>query len=294
MPHTAALAVDEWASACSDAFVPLGVRSAGGGFAARLDQRRLTPQVSVTTVWSEGSQVYRDAAVIAEHPRDAVLVSLHRSGTGSVSQHGRRASLRPGTAALYDASSPYVLDFPGRMSEVVLQLPRRVLGRHVAERVSARPLPDGGPLTALTCLASALPAASPGPRDDGDLAEALTSLLRSVVGSDPASAPRVEAEMLLRALRAFVDEHVAEPDLCPERLAAAHFVSLRLVQKLFAEDGDSPAAYIRRRRLELARELLRGGTRVGVAAERSGFVDPDSFSRAFRREFGLLPSEFLA
>lgn len=286
-----------WAEACSSAFVPLRARSAAPQFRASLQQLVLTPDVALTRVASGASEVYRSDRVIAQHPRDDLLISLHRSGTGSVTQHGRQARLRAGSAALYDASAPYTLTFPGRMSEVVLQLPRRCIpatGPAFAE-LTARPLPDGGPLRALTALAaSANPSVAPDhPLEDAAIADAVVSLVGAIVSAETAyTAPRLDTELLRAALRHFIADHLADPRLSPEFVAHAHHVSLRLVQKLFAQVGDSPAAYIRRRRLESARRLLLSGTPVHQAAHLTGFGDIDTFSRAFKREFGSPPSAF--
>jgi AraC family transcriptional regulator len=56
--------------------------------------------------------------------------------------------------------------------------------------------------------------------------------------------------------------------------------------------GIGPGEYIRRRRLSIAAMgLASGETRVIDAALAAGYDSPDSFARAFRREFGILPSE---
>ncbi|HEY2278976.1 MAG TPA: helix-turn-helix domain-containing protein [Streptosporangiaceae bacterium] len=284
-----------WAQACSSAFVPLRARSAAPRFRASLQQLVLTPDVALTRVASGASEVYRSDRVIAEHPRDDVLISMHRTGTGSVTQHGRVAGLRAGSAALYDASSPYTLTFPARMSEVVLQLPRRCIpaAGHGFAELTARPLPEGGPLRALTALAVSVdPDTRPGhPLEDAAIADAMVSLIGAIVSAETAlTAPRLDADLMRAALRHFIDDHLADPRLAPEFVAHAHHMSLRLVQKLFAQDGESPAAYIRRRRLESARRLLLGGEPVHRAGHLTGFGDIDTFSRAFKREFGAPPS----
>lgn len=284
-----------WAEACSQAFVPLRVRSAAPDFRASLSQHVLTPEVSLTRVASTASEVYRSDRVIAAHPRDDLLVSLHRGGTGSVRQHDRVARLGVGSATMYDASAPYTLTFPATMSEVVLQLPRRALraqGSSVSD-LTARPLPDGGPLRALTALAVAVEPddTSRSPAEDAAVADAMVSLLTALLVHEQApAAPVVDGRVLLTVLRGFVDEHLDDPGLDPSALAAAHHVSLRLVQRLFAQDDDAPAAYIRRRRLARAHSLLLAGSSVGRAARACGFGDPDTFARAFRREYGVAPS----
>ncbi len=112
-------------------------------FSANRTQHALSAEVTVTRVTSGASEVYRSDRVIAEHPRDDLIVSLHRAGTGTVTQHARRARLRAGSAAMYDAASPYTLSFPTPIRETVLQLPRRAIrplaARGTSGARSARP-----------------------------------------------------------------------------------------------------------------------------------------------------------
>ncbi|MBQ7624941.1 MAG: helix-turn-helix transcriptional regulator [Clostridia bacterium] len=70
-------------------------------------------------------------------------------------------------------------------------------------------------------------------------------------------------------------------------------VSPEYFRALFKKEfGVSPLKYIDRLRLERASELLREGMcTVSDAAELSGFSDVSSFSRAFRRFFGVSPAE---
>ncbi len=63
---------------------------------------------------------------------------------------------------------------------------------------------------------------------------------------------------------------------------------------LFARTvGVSPAGYLRRWRLTLARRDLERGDRVDRVAHRYGYRAPDAFSRAFQREFGQRPRQAL-
>lgn len=294
VPRIDADSVVSWAEACSEAFVPLRVRSAAPGFAASLEQRMLSPHVSLTAVTSAASEVYRSDRMIAQHPSDDVILSLHLHGTGSVRQHDRIARLRSGSAAMYDASAPYTLAFSGRMREVVVQLPRRALhlGGAAIGEITARPLPEGPSLRAFTALAvhSLASEATSGTLEDAAVADAMLSLLAAIATAQVASAPAISDPVLATVLRLHVDEFYADPELTPASLAHEHHVSLRLVQKVFAETGDSPAAYIRSRRLRAARALLLAGEPVVRAAWNSGFRDPDTFRRAFRREYGTAPS----
>lgn len=284
----------EWMRACSSAFVPLRVQSTDAHFAAQLRQERLSELVTLTSVTSRASEVIRDRPVISESPREDILLSVHRNGVGTVSQHNRVARLKPGAAVLYDASAPYTLSFPAAMSETVLQFPRSALSRsgYTFEELTARVLQPSGSLRALIALASGI---GFGDQNRGDIeaaaiADSLAVLLVAALTAERHREPIADAELLTMALRMHVDEYASDPALTPESLARTFHLSLRSVQKLFEHDGDAPAQYIRRRRVAIAHDHLRSGCTVAEAAFRSGFVNTDTFSRAFKREIGSPPS----
>ncbi len=72
-------------------------------------------------------------------------------------------------------------------------------------------------------------------------------------------------------------------------LSETHF--RRLWRRVF---GMTPTAYLRGRRVARAKDLLLSGLySVSEAAHEVGFDDANYFSRVFRKETGLSPSEFL-
>ncbi|NYI78413.1 helix-turn-helix transcriptional regulator [Nocardioides panzhihuensis] len=106
-----------------------------------------------------------------------------------------------------------------------------------------------------------------------------------------------EVDIITRdALRTAVDQCVRErfrdPEFTAADLASELHVSVRSVQALLAEDGRSPAAEIRRARLEFASTLLARGVAVSDACRASGFSEVGTFGRAFRRQFGQTPSSW--
>ena len=76
-------------------------------------------------------------------------------------------------------------------------------------------------------------------------------------------------------------------------LAEVSGLSPSRFKELFATlVGETPASYLRRWRLTLARMDLEKGDRVDRIAHRYGYRAPDAFSRAFLKEFGLRPRQF--
>ncbi|TMV77152.1 helix-turn-helix transcriptional regulator, partial [Thioclava sp. BHET1] len=54
---------------------------------------------------------------------------------------------------------------------------------------------------------------------------------------------------------------------------------------------ETPIGYLRRWRMDHARQALAGGLRVGSVARRYGYASPEAFSRAFRAAEGIAPRD---
>ena len=91
----------------------------------------------------------------------------------------------------------------------------------------------------------------------------------------------------------YIREHFHEP-LDRETLAAVAGFSIPHFHRVFtARVGESAASYVRRVRLERAgRKLRMGAVDITGVALAAGFDSHAAFSKAFRQQFGLSPSEF--
>ncbi|MBY8846536.1 helix-turn-helix domain-containing protein [Streptomyces sp. SP2-10] len=101
---------------------------------------------------------------------------------------------------------------------------------------------------------------------------------------------------LLQDIEAFIENHLADADLSPAWIAAAHHISVRYLHHLFQRDRRTVGAYVRRRRLERCRADLADpalvGRGVGQVGRRWGFRDPAVFSRAFKAAYGVTPGAY--
>ena len=110
---------------------------------------------------------------------------------------------------------------------------------------------------------------------------------------ETAETVNLEPELILQ-VRALVELHLDDgeygveqlaQDLCMERTG--------LYKKLTALTDTTPVAFIRSIRLRRAAALLQEGKlTVNEIAERTGFSSPSYFTKCFKKEFGVLPSEY--
>ena len=97
----------------------------------------------------------------------------------------------------------------------------------------------------------------------------------------------------IRDVMRYIREHIHEP-LDRETLAAVAGFSIPHFHRVFtAQVGESAASYIRRLRLErAARKLRMGAVDITEVALAAGYDSHAAFSKAFKQQFGLTPSEF--
>lgn len=91
----------------------------------------------------------------------------------------------------------------------------------------------------------------------------------------------------------YIENHIEE-DLSLERLAHIFFVSKYHIAHIFKENfGLSVHRYITKKRLTLCKEAILANRNITDAYLSFGFGDYSSFYRAFKKEFGTSPKEFL-
>lgn len=72
-----------------------------------------------------------------------------------------------------------------------------------------------------------------------------------------------------------------------------HMSKYHMAHEFQKQTGISPYSYIIKRRLAKAQELLRSGYAVKETGTRCGFHDDRAFSRAFKKEYGATPTQYL-
>ncbi|MGK6317099.1 helix-turn-helix domain-containing protein [Neorhizobium sp. DT-125] len=102
----------------------------------------------------------------------------------------------------------------------------------------------------------------------------------------------INAVIMARANK-LIAAQLSDCDLSPEKLCKDLNVSRSRLYRIFEPTGGI-SGYIRRQRLLRTRDILADGTdsrSISAIAEEWGFMDASTYSRMFRREFGMTPKE---
>lgn len=90
-----------------------------------------------------------------------------------------------------------------------------------------------------------------------------------------------------------MDNNYFRPELRVNELAEYMNMSRSVFnRKINGIMGVSPIEYIKRYRLNRAKNLIRGGMVFSEVAFAVGFSDPGYFGKAFKKEFGLTLTEY--
>jgi AraC-like DNA-binding protein len=263
------------------------------------------PNFDLIQVEADAQLVTRTKRLI-DQTEGAWLLMIQEEGVCEVGQGGRKTRLIPGDIGFLDTSRPYEVTFPQSFRQSILKLPA-LLFRDIAPRgddPAGAALPGAQALTAIARHnllmlkhgAAAidpifLPAAANCAIDH--LALAMRATRRSEA---PKIVEHPASDYVVRA-DAFISDRLHDTELSVEQVARSVGISTGHLRQLYrAATGLSIAQSILDRRLaHCSKELAdpsRAQESVTRIAFRWGFSESSSFSRAFRRAFGLSPRQY--
>ncbi len=289
-----------WVQLITDNFITLGIGDADDGFRGSLQRCGLGGGVSVTLVGTDRSRVLRTARGVRADGCDDLLLLVPVAGSPVVRQEGTARTVPPGAASVHVAERPYELEFAGPSRVVVLQAPRRIVPS--PDLVSVRRLTadhdrTSGIVGVFRAFAMEVVARGEALSADDreELGRTAAELAVSVLRSRAVDVDAVPDawQALVAAVRSHVRANLADPGLTPAVLARHHHVSVRSLQLAFERAGSTPAGLVRTERLRWACRLLAdpryAALPVTAVAARAGYLDVNTFIRAFRRAHGTTP-----
>jgi AraC-like DNA-binding protein len=295
---------EAFTAAMQQASVPCRVehRATPGQVSARMDLWALGPGAVFTTDASP-FRLVRTPRHVRLGGHWALAVSFQERGRGEFAQLGHEQVVEDGDLMLVDLSAPYSFGCAVGGGARSFQLPYEALGlppevvRRATPRLRSSPLHDLV-LSHLRLLCASVEqvAGTPNAAAVGTAtAELLRALVVSAAGDDRRHAD-VREETLLVRVRSYVQQHLGDPGLTPESIAAAHHVSVRQLYREFSGAGLSLEQWVIESRLEAARAQLAApaGRRrpIAAVARAHGFADPSHFARRFKAAYGLTPRDW--
>lgn len=231
--------------------------------------------------------IERTPELVRSTPKNSIFACLLLEGNAFFYQNNKCINLNVGDLLIYDTESPFLYGFPGQMRELLIDLPRDEFLKSLAIAGRIDPIYFDSSIGIGRTLSGAVRRMTLSAMASGSHAERtrLFEILSSVVGG---SKSRRSAILLLMEAKSIIAENLTNPDLDTAFACKRMRLSVRHLNRLFEAENTSVARYIRSERLKKAyRDLsTMNSATVAEIAQRWGFSDLSSFSRAFRQEFG--------
>ncbi|MEU8823697.1 helix-turn-helix domain-containing protein [Streptomyces sp. NPDC048636] len=247
----------------------------------------------------------RTRKLIRQSDPETYHLSLLLDGTGAGVWKHRETSYRPLDLHINSSSVDYEIHSTGNpvrtvgveIPHALVPLPhdkvRRIIARPVSAREGVGALLSGF-LTQLTADTSAYR-----PADAYRLGRVASDLVTMVFAhaleEEKGLPPETHRRSLALRIQAFIRARLHDPGLTPSSIAAAHHISVSYLHRLFRDEEDTVADWIRRLRLEAAHGELTdptlGTTPIHAIASRWGFRRASDFSRAYRAAYGTTPKD---
>lgn len=257
--------------------------------------------VAIASDRSSAAVFERTAQTIARSGIDIISLVVYSDGGCGLDIEGRATELQVGDICVLDMTRHSTLRVPDH-GTLSLVLPRALLAPYVADidGLHGRILRRGAPLNAMlvnhlrTLFAEAPALGLPEGRAAARATAALVAAFAGPSAEGRDAIARTATAASLRAARRTIEANLHDPDLGPEFVCQQLGMSRAKLYRLFGPIG-GVGRYIQQRRMARAYEAVtdpaRASGRVGEIAARCGFGNASVFSRAFRRAYGVSPSE---
>jgi AraC-like DNA-binding protein len=241
------------------------------------------------------------ASVVRYPEANTCLLQIQTHGRSRSWAHQRECTLDVGDFTILDADDVVRTSFEIDQAVLILRLESAAMRErvpHIGDLIGRRIDGGAGPGAPFSTFLRSV--WSEIRTRDGEWADSLGDVIwpmLSMACIDPGEAlPRTQQHQRERdGIRTLIEQQLDDPELGPRMIAQQAGFSVRFVQLLFAEQGTTPTAYIRRRRLQRAADILASSKeRVSITALALdvGFNDLSTFCRDFRRQFGMAPSRY--
>lgn len=231
---------------------------------------------------------------------DWLYLKLMTGGYVDIEEAGNRHRFETGSMFFIDPERSFQESFTERGQMTVLRIPKTsLLERGLRHSLSGLVVADmnSADMRAtrelIYCIARQQIAPSPLIRDL--MGRQLLELIDAMLGSSGDKATSRSTEVVLLRARRYIYTCLSDTELDTTAVAAAAHVSVKHLQRLFRSQNTTVMSHVWHVRLQQAQRLLNSTQTlrpsVQEVAWRCGFATAAHFSRAYRAEFGIRPSQ---
>ncbi len=302
---------DFWRERIGRTHAPVDLHSA---YAADYRAHQRVVELGAVHIWPTTHQAIRfrrTARLIRQSDPEQYHIGIPLHGTSRVSWADQKAVYGSCRIQVLDSSRAFDVtctpstDGPDLFSGIgievpkaLLHVPRNKMDRLFAQGMSGREGMGALLVQFLTQLTADISPYQPcdGPRLGTVVVDLLSALFAHALDADRFLPPETRSRNLVLRIRAHVQRNLHDPRLTPRAIAAAHNISTSYLHRLFRNEHETVAAWIRHQRLERARRDLDDpamrSTAIHAIAARWGFTRAADFTRAFRGAYGMPPKEY--
>ena len=293
-----------WSDSVCQHFVPLEIEKQSSGAFYNTAANETLGCIEISELITSAQRVRRTRALAERSDQAQYKFSVQLSGRSQIAQDGRTTILDPGDWGFYDTSRPYEIFVDADAHFLILQTPALTLASweskmksRVATRYGSR---DGIARIAMDALRSLVAQGTAlAPDEAFNVSTTVLQLfalsISSRIEDNDLSRQDEVRQGQLRLILQYIHQNLHDSELNATLLAQRFRISRRYLYKLFSTRQLSPADYILSARLERCRELLADAScarQIGELAHTHGFADASVLSHAFRRRYGVSPSDW--
>lgn len=292
---------DYWQDTISQIFVPLACDiSAQTSFFGTLEAKNLG-NIPLVEVKGCGQHVARNSANIKYGCNDEILITFLVEGRMGIQHHGREQSLSIGQFVFYDTQSPYDLYLHEQFDQLVLMISREQFQQSFGrpERLCGYAFGGEHPLRSLLLSYAQDLFRLPNEQMSSELQSMVVNKfldLLSYVTLDQikGQSPKLGSSSILLQVKHLILENLDNSELNIHDIAQNLRISSRYISKLFQQEETTFGRYVLQNRLQLTkRMLIQTGEqthKINQIAYQCGFNDMSTFSREFKKYYGISPS----
>ena len=272
-------------------------------FSARLNTFELGA-VGMTQIEASRHRVRRTSASMASHSTDFLKIVAPWQGAASVCQKGRQAHARSGQWLIYDSTQEYEVLNPEWCEHLIITLPKSRFAEHGRAVDALMGSYVGGTEGVSRIALDMMRGMFAEYRVMGQgvaqhVTDSLVQLIQlSLLDACGRASTLSASELLNSRIRAYVRQHLRDPGLSADGMAAALNCSKRHLYNAFADDELSINQYVWAQRIALfqqdVRKLANQHCTLTELALACGFASGAHLSRLFKQHTGQTPVQFRA